>query len=66
MGKTLKKMCVAMVFQECIVLLRWVVDCSGENVNRTASTAWKIQESLQLILCRRIISVIVKSQILLA
>ncbi|NXC71616.1 GRIA2 protein, partial [Anhinga anhinga] len=60
-----RKMCVAVVFQKCIIFLKSVVDCSGENVNRTASTAWKIQESFQLILYRRIMSIIVRSQILL-
>ncbi|KAF1471343.1 Glutamate receptor 2, partial [Pygoscelis antarcticus] len=59
-----RKMCVAVVFRKCIVFLKSVVDCSGENVNRTASTAWKNQESFQLILYRCIISIIVRSRIL--
>lgn len=58
-------MCVAVVFQKCIVFIKSVVDCSGENVNRTASTAQKVQESFQLILYRCIISITVRSQILL-
>lgn len=55
-----------MVSPKCIVFLKSVVDCSGENANKSASTARNVQESFQLVLCRCIImSLIAGSQVLL-
>lgn len=45
--------------------VKLIVDFSGKNVNRTASTALKIQESFQLVLYSCIISMLVRSQLTL-
>lgn len=59
------KVSVAMASPKCIVFLKSIVDCSGENANKSASTSRKIQESFHLVLCRCIIiSLIAGSQVL--
>lgn len=55
-----------MVSPKSMVFLKSVLDCSGENASKSASTTGKMQELFQLVLCRCIIiSLIAGSQVLL-